>query len=125
MTSSRNHRRGLAALAAAGALDLFSLFALGGPDSAPVGVILLSVGLGVVTLVGVGAAWRGNRHGLVAAVLARVLDSLLTIPAFFLDAPAWVLALVAAMLALTVVGIWFVAPGLRRAAKLDYSTGTT
>jgi hypothetical protein len=125
MTTSRNHRRGLAALATAGTLDLFSLLALGGPDSAPVGVILLSVCLGVVTLVGVAAAWRGNRRGLVAAVLARVVDSALTIPAFFLDAPAWVRALVIAMLALTAVGIWFVAPDLRRASKLDYSTRTT
>jgi len=107
-------KAGLAALAAAGALDLFQLFVLGSPDSAPVGVVLTTSGLGVVTLLGVAAAWRGSRAGLVVAVAARVVDSVLGIPAFFLGAPAWVLALIAAMLVLSVVGVVLVAPDLRR-----------
>lgn len=60
------------------------------------------------------AAWRGNRAGLLVAVAARVVDSLLGIPAFFLHAPAWAIALIAAMLALSIVGIVLVAPHLRR-----------
>jgi hypothetical protein len=94
-------------------LDLFQLLVLGSPD-APVGVVLTTSGLGVVTLLGVAAAWRGNRAGLLVAVAARVLDSALGIPAFFLDAPAWVVVLIAAMLVLTVVGVVLVAPDLRR-----------
>ena len=38
-----------------------------------------------MTLLGVAAAWRGNRAGLLVAITARVVDSLLGIPAFFLD----------------------------------------
>jgi hypothetical protein len=106
-------KMGLVALGAAGVLDLFQLLVLGSPD-APVGVVLTTSGLGVVTLLGVAAAWRGNRAGLLVAVVARVLDSALGIPAFFLDAPAWVVVLIAAMLVLTVVGVVLVAPDLRR-----------
>jgi hypothetical protein len=111
MTTSK---KGLAALAVAGVLDLFSLLVLGSPDSAPVGVVLTVSGLGLVTLVGVAAAWRGSRAGLLTAVVARVVDSALGIPAFFLDAPAWVLALIVAMLVLSVVGVVLVASDLRR-----------
>jgi len=42
------------------------------------------------------------------------VDSALGIPAFALGAPAWVQALIAAMILLTVVGVALVAPGLRR-----------
>jgi hypothetical protein len=107
-------KAGLAALATAGVLDLFQLFVLGSPDSPPIGVLLTTCGLGVVTLLAVAAAWRGNRAGLLAAVAARVMDSLLGIPAFFLGAPAWAVALIATMLVLSVVGVVLIAPGLRR-----------
>jgi hypothetical protein len=111
MTTSKT---GLAALAVAGVLDLFQLLVLGSPDSAPVGVVLTTSGLGLVTLVGVAVAWRGSRAGLLIAVVARVVDSALGIPAFFLGAPAWVLALIAAMLVLSVVGVVLVASDVRR-----------
>jgi hypothetical protein len=106
-------KAGLAALAVAGVLDLLQLFALGTPDS-PLGVIITTSALGVVTLLGVAAAWRGNRAGLLVAITARVVDSLLGIPAFFLDAPAWAMALIAVMLGLTLVGIVLLATELRR-----------
>jgi hypothetical protein len=106
-------KAGLAALAAAGVLDLFQLFVLGSPDP-PIGVLLATCSLGVVTLLGVAAAWRGNRAGLWVAVGARAADSALGIPAFFLGAPAWAVALITAMLVLTVVGAVLVAPDLRR-----------
>jgi hypothetical protein len=107
-------RMGLVALAAAGVLGLCQLFVLSTSDDAPLGVVLTTCGLALVTLVGVAAAWRGSRAGLLVAVLARVLDSALGIPAFFLGAPAWVVALIATMLVLTVVGLALVAPALRR-----------
>jgi hypothetical protein len=107
-------KAGLAALAAAGVLDPFQLFVLSTPDSAPLGILLTTVGLGVVTLFGVAAAWRGNRAGLLVAVAARVADSLLGTPAFFLGAPGWAVALIATMLVLSVVGVVLLAPDLRR-----------
>jgi hypothetical protein len=107
-------RRGLAAFGAAGVLALFQLLVLGSADSAPVGVVLTTAGFGLVTLIGVAAAWRGIRAGLVTAIVARVVDSALGIPAFFLDAPAWILALITAMLVLTIAGIALLVPDLRR-----------
>jgi hypothetical protein len=115
MTSSRNHKTGLTALAAAGVLDFSTLFALGTEDSAPVTVIVLTCVLGAVTIVCVAAAWRGVRTGLLGAVTARVLDSALGIPAFFLDAPAWVLTVITSMILLTIAGVALTAPELRRA----------
>ena len=111
--STSTAKAALVALALAGVLDLFQLFALGTPDS-PLGVIITTSALGVVTLLGVAAAWRGNRAGLLVAITARVVASLLGIPAFFLDAPAWVMALIAVMLGLTLVGIVLLATDLRR-----------
>jgi hypothetical protein len=105
---------GMAALATAGVLDLFQLFVLGTPDAPPIAVLLTTCGLGVVTVLAVAAAWRGNRAGLLVAVIARVMDSLLGIPAFVLGAPAWAVTLIAAMLVLSVAGVVLVAPGLRR-----------
>jgi hypothetical protein len=116
MTTPGTHKLGLAAIAAAGVLDLLLLFALGSEDGAPVGVVLSTAGLGLVTLVGAAMAWRGSRAALLVAVVARVIDAALGIPAFFLDAPAWVLTVIAAMLVLTIVGIWLTAPALRRAS---------
>lgn len=106
-------KAGLTALALAGVLDLFQLFGIGSED-APTGVILTTAGLGLVTLLGVAAAWRGSRTGLLVAIGARIVDSALGIPAFFLDAPGWVLALITAMLVLTIAGVVLVAPALRR-----------
>ena len=111
--STSTAKAGLAAFAVAGVLDLSELIALATPDS-PVGVVLTTSGLGVVTLLGVAAAWRGNRTGLLVAITARVVNSLLGIPAFFLDAPAWVMALIAVMLGLTLVGTVLLATELRR-----------
>jgi hypothetical protein len=113
MTTSRNHQLGLAAIAIAGVLDLFLLFALGTDDSAPVGVVLTVAGLGVVSIVGAALAWRGSRPGLLVAVVARIVNSALGIPALFLGAPAWVLTLIVAAMVLTVAGIWLAASGVR------------
>ena len=67
--STSTAKAGLAALAVAGILDLLQLFALGTPDS-PLGVIITTSALDVVTLLGVAAAWRGSRAGLLVAITA-------------------------------------------------------
>jgi hypothetical protein len=112
MTASRNHTLGLAALATAGVLDLFTLIGLA--TEGPTGVILVVASLGLITLVGVAVASRGSWAGLLVAVVARVIDTALGVPPWFLDAPAWVLALVTATLVLTIAGIWLVTPAVRR-----------
>jgi hypothetical protein len=116
MTTSTVPRPALIAFAAAGLLDAVQfVFALTPDDGPPPIVAVLTAVFGVVTLAGVAAAWRGSRAGLLIASVARIADFLvLGVPAFFLDAPWFVLAVVIACLALTVAGIWLSAPALRR-----------
>ena len=117
MTTSTVPRPALIAFAAAGLLDAVQfVFALTPDDGPPPIVAVLTAVFGVATLVGVAAAWRGSRAGLLVAIVARIADFLvLGVPAFFLDAPWFVLAVVIACLVLTVAGIWLSAPALRRA----------
>ena len=117
MITSSAPRRGLAALAVAGVLDLVQLVSvLTVDDDGPPVVAVLTTVFGVLTLAGVAAAWRGSRAGLITAIAARVADfAVLGVPAFFLDAPWWAIALVLACLVLSVAGIWLSAPALRRA----------
>jgi hypothetical protein len=116
MTTSAAPRPGLIALAAAGLLDAVQLISLLIVDDAPPVVAVLTALFGALTLAGVAAAWRGSRAGLLTAVVARIGDSvILGIPAFFLGAPWFALAVVIGCLVLTVVGSWLSAPALRRA----------
>jgi hypothetical protein len=117
MTTSAAPRPGLIALAAAGVLDAVQLVSLLTVDDAPPPVVaVLTAVFGALTLAGVAAAWRGSRAGLLTAVVARIGDSvILGIPAFFLDAPWFALAIIIGCLVLTVAGIWLSAPALRRA----------
>jgi len=112
-TSSSRARAGLALLAVTGLLDLAALFALGDPDS-PKPVVIASCLIGLVTLAGVAYAWRGRRGGMFVVLAALVIDLVLDVPAYFLDAPGWVLAVATATLALMVIGVALVAPTLRR-----------
>lgn len=112
-------RQGLTALGIAGALGLFQLLDLVTNDDSPTGAVLTTSAFNLVTLLGVAAAWRGSRAGVVVAVLARVLDSAIGLPAYFLGAPLWALVLITSMLLLTVVGIVLIAPALRRARTVQ------
>ncbi|MBG0564414.1 hypothetical protein [Actinoplanes aureus] len=118
MTTSTVSRTGLYALGAAGLLDAVQfVLATAAPadDGPPAFVAVATVVLGVLTLAGVAAAFRGSRAGLVTAIAARVVDTLLLgLPAFFLDAPWYVLVTVSVMAVLTVAGIWWSLPALRR-----------
>ncbi len=117
MTTSPAVRRGLIALAAAGLLDAVQLVSLlTVDDGAPPVVAVLTAVFGALTVAGVAAAWRGSRAGLVTAVVARIGDTvILGLPAFFLDAPWYALAIVVGCLVLSIAGIWLTAPTLRRA----------
>ena len=111
--SSSRARVGLALLGVTGLLDLTFLFALGDSDS-PKPVVIIGAVAGLVTLAGVANAWRGRRGGVFVVLGALVVDLVLDVPAYFLDAPGWVLAVVTATLALLVIGVALIAPSLRR-----------
>jgi len=119
--SSSRARAGLALLAVTGLLDLTSLFALSDPDS-PKPVVVATCLAGLVTLAGVAYAWRGHRRGMFVVLAALVIVLVLDVPAYFLDAPGWWLAVATATLALMVIGLGLIAPSLRRPrAKLANS----
>jgi hypothetical protein len=113
MITSSRYRAGLALLATTGLLDMASLFAIGDSDS-PKPVIAITVALGLIALAGVGYGWRGSRAGLLAAVISRVIDVALGVPAYFLGAPGWVIAVITTGIVLTVLAIGLVTPQLRR-----------
>jgi hypothetical protein len=112
-TPSSRIRAGLALLAITGLLDLAALFALGDPDS-PKPVVIASSLNGLVTLAGVAYAWRGRRGAMYVVLATLAVDLVLDVPAYFLGAPGWVLAVVTATLVLMVAGVGLVAPFLRR-----------
>jgi hypothetical protein len=111
--SSSRVRTGLALLAVTGLLDLTTLFALSDPDS-PKPVVIANCLAGLVTLIGVAYAWRGRRGGMFVVLAALVVDLLLDVPVYFLEAPGWVVAVATATLTLIVIGVVLVAPTLRR-----------
>jgi hypothetical protein len=90
------------------------------PDAPPLVVTLLALGLGVVTLGGVWAAWRGQRGGVPTVIAALLIDNVgLGVPSFFDPAaPPWILIAVATAIALTLV-----AAGLLIAARSNPGTG--
>lgn len=114
MATSLIPRNGLAALGAAGLLDIVQLSGFA-QDDPPLFPILSSLVLGLLMVGGAAAAWRsGSRAGVWTAVIAGVLSVALGIPAFFLDAPAVALVIITVSIVLTVAGVWLVMPSLRR-----------
>jgi hypothetical protein len=112
-TPSPRIRAGLALLAITGLLDLAALFALGDADS-PKPVVVASGLSGLVTLAGVACVWRGRRGAMYVVLAALAVDLVLDVPAYFLDAPGWVLGVATATLVLLVAGVGLLAPFLRR-----------
>src|SRR5690242_15362635 len=112
-TPSSRIRAGLVLLAITGLLDLATLFALGDPDS-PKPVVIAGCVAGLVTLAGVAYAWVGRRAAMYAVLAALAVDVVLDVPAYFLDAPGWVLVIATATLVLMVAGVGLAAPLLRR-----------
>lgn len=72
----------------------------------PIGILILSAICGVVTLAAVVPAWRqGNRVATRIAAGARIVSALTSLPAFFVDVPPAVVALVSVFIALTVLSV--------------------
>lgn len=79
---------GLAALL--GVADIVSLaFPPDGETGPPLGIVIFGGLLGLVTLVGVGRAFRTRSRGAVRVVAAaRIISAITALPAFFVDIPA-------------------------------------
>lgn len=91
-----------------------------GEEGPPLAILVVGSVLGVIALVGAIWAWRGNRVALRLAAGAMILITLTGLPAFFVDVPMWVKALVAFSVLLTVAAVVLMFSGdRRRAAVVD------
>ncbi|MGI8645350.1 MAG: hypothetical protein ACR2JD_03375 [Nocardioides sp.] len=106
-TTSPRQRAGLVI---AGLLSLVSLPSVlvptpEGEVGPPYAILVLSTVLGVIGLVAVVLAWRGNRAALRVAAGAIIVNLLTTLPALFVDVPLFVKVLSAASILIAVVAL--------------------
>jgi hypothetical protein len=87
-------------------------------DAPPQGILVVCSVLGVVGLVATVMAWRGSRVALRVAAGAIVVITLTALPAFFVDVPMWVKALVGVSVVLTVAAVVLMLSGDRRPAAV-------
>ena len=79
-----------AIFATLGLIDVALTAVIGSSDAPPLIVSLGVAALGLITLLALAPARRGSRGALTAIVVTRVISAVLAVPAFFLNAPAWV-----------------------------------
>ncbi len=96
---------------------------LGAPDPGeegpPMAILVVGSVLGVIGLVAAVMAWRGNRVALRVAAGAMIVNTLTGLPAFFVDVPMFVKALVAFSVLLTVLAVVLMFSGDRRPAPVS------
>jgi hypothetical protein len=80
-----------AIFAVLGLIDVALVGAIASADPPPLIVSLGVAALGLITLVALLPARQGSGGALRIIVVVRVISALLAAPAFFLDAPAWVM----------------------------------
>ena len=76
-----------------------------GKEGPPYAVLLVGAILGVLGLVAAGLAWRGNGTALRVCAGSLIVNLLLTLPAFFVDVPAWIKAASAFFTLLTIAAV--------------------
>lgn len=94
-----------AIFAVLGLIDVALAGVIGSPDAPPLIVSLGVAALGLITLLALVPARRGSRGALVAIVATRVISAVLAVPAFFLDAPAWVMIVEGFVIAGTITAL--------------------
>lgn len=94
-----------AIFAVLGLIDVALAGVIGSSDAPPLVVSLGVAALGLITLLSLVPARRGSRPALVAIVVTRVISAVLAVPAFFLDAPGWVMAVEGFVIAATITAL--------------------
>jgi hypothetical protein len=105
-----------AIFATLGLIDVALTAVIGSSDAPPLIVSLGVAALGLITLLALAPARRGNRGALTAIVVTRVISAALAVPAFFLNAPAWVMAVEGFVIAATITALVLVRRQSRRPA---------
>jgi hypothetical protein len=92
-----------------------------GETGPPYAILVLGSLLGVIGLVATVMAWRGSRAALRVAAGALGINVLTALPAFFVDVPAFIKALVALSVVITVTALvlMFSAPARRAVPVTD------
>jgi hypothetical protein len=91
-----------------------------GDEGPPYGILVLGTVLGVIGLIAVVAAWRGSRVGLRVAAGVLILGVLIALPAFFVDVPAGIKAMVGVVTLLTIAAVVLMfSPARRPSPVLD------
>jgi hypothetical protein len=85
----------------------------GSTDGPPIGILALDTLLGVVGMIACIVAWRGNRLALRIGAVSIIVITLSGLPAFFVDVPMGVKALVGFGVLLTVVIVALMFSGRR------------
>jgi len=99
-----------------GVIDVALTAIIGSSDAPPLIVSLGVAALGLITLLALAPARRGSRGALTAVVATRVISAVLAVPAFFLNAPAWVMAVEGFVIVATIAALVLVHRQNRRPA---------
>jgi len=99
-----------------GLIDVALTAIIGSSDAPPLIVSLGVAALGLITLLALAPARRGSRGALTAVVATRVISAVLAVPAFFLNAPAWVMAVEGFVIVATIAALVLVHRQNRRPA---------
>ena len=95
-----------AIFAVLGLIDVALMGVIGSADAPPLVVSLGAGALGLITLLSLVPARRGSRPALVAIVVTRVISAgLFAAPAFFLDAPGWVMVVAGFVVGGTIIAL--------------------
>jgi hypothetical protein len=89
-----------------------------GEEGPPMAILVVGTLLGVIGLVATVMAWRGNRVALRVAAGSIIIVTLTGLPAFFVDVPMFVKALVGVSVVLTVATVVLMFSGDRRSASI-------
>jgi hypothetical protein len=105
-----------AIFAVLGLIDVALTGVIGSSDAPPPIASLGVAALGLITLLSLVPARRGSRGALIAIVVTRVISALLAVPAFFLNAPTWVMIVEGFVIAATITALALVHQQSRRLA---------
>jgi hypothetical protein len=114
---SKLNKTGLVLAFLLGLADLTSPFqpTPDGQVGPPYPILILDGLLGLITVVGVVVAWRTARRGVVRIVAgARVISMITALPAFFVDVPAGLKALVGLVTIITIASVAMMLAPARR-----------